>query len=62
MRIFAWLANNLSVACRDRWTYRSIICTVQLVLFVVSSVASFLLRFEGSIPHEMQRALCWGTL
>lgn len=62
MRIFAWLANNLSVACRDRWTYRSIICTVQLVLFAVSSIASFLLRFEGSIPHDMQRALCWGTL
>ena len=62
MRIFALLANNLSAVCRDRWTYRSIICTVQLVLIAVSSVTSFLLRFEGSIPHEMQRALCWGTL
>ena len=62
MRMFARLANNLSVACCDRWSYRSIVSTVQLVLFAVSSLASFLLRFEGSIPHEMQRALCWGTL
>jgi FlaA1/EpsC-like NDP-sugar epimerase len=62
MRIFALLANNLSAACRHRWTYRSIICTVQLVLFAFSGIASFLLRFEGSIPHGMQRALCWGTL
>jgi FlaA1/EpsC-like NDP-sugar epimerase len=62
MQIFALFANNLSAACRNRWTYRSIICTVQLVLFAVGSIASFLLRFEGSIPREMQRALCWGTL
>ena len=38
MQIFALLANNLSAACRNRWTYRSIICTVQLVLFAVGGV------------------------
>ena len=46
---------------RSRFVYVWSIRALQLVLFVVSGVAAFLLRFEFSIPDVLKTAL-WATL
>ncbi|HXA51768.1 MAG TPA: nucleoside-diphosphate sugar epimerase/dehydratase [Candidatus Acidoferrum sp.] len=62
MDLVTLLANRLSRLCRNRLAYVWLISTVQLGLFTAAGMASFLLRFEFSIPREMQPALWWGTL
>jgi FlaA1/EpsC-like NDP-sugar epimerase len=62
MDMVTLLANRLSRLCRNRRAYVWLICTLQLGLFTTAAVGSFLLRFEFSIPLEMQPALWWGTL
>jgi FlaA1/EpsC-like NDP-sugar epimerase len=57
MHILTLLANRLSATCADGLTYAWMIGTVQLGLFALNRITSFLLCFEFSIPYEMHRAL-----
>src|SRR5262249_33644363 len=55
------LANRLNSVCRHRRAYVWLISIVQLGLFALGSLLSFLLRFEFAIPREMLSALWWGS-
>ena len=61
MHILTLLAKRLTATCRNRLAYVWMISMVQLGLFASSSIISFLLRFEFSIPREMHQALWSGT-